>query len=153
MSSYAGSVLDRRDPFDFHVYTSCRDRLTGLLDLQYFKERLAEERAKLATCADYAFAIVVVDVAALQQINETFGLSSGDEVLVSVAAFLECSVRAGDVVCRLGGDEFGILMPSASDLEVAVIEQLLRGGANAGLIDLPFRIALRVGGERFGTVH
>ena len=60
-------------------------------------------------------AMLFVDLDGLKMINDTFGHQAGDEALIQVAALLSKGVRRGDIVGRLGGDEFGILLEQAND--------------------------------------
>src|SRR5438105_8607299 len=60
-------------------------------------------------------AMLFVDVDGLKIINDTFGHRAGDESLIQVASLLSKGVRHSDVVARIGGDEFGILLESSDD--------------------------------------
>ena len=60
-------------------------------------------------------AMLFVDVDGLKMINDTLGHRAGDEALIQVAALLSKGVRHSDVVARIGGDEFGILLESSDD--------------------------------------
>ncbi len=66
---------------------------------------------------DAGGALIVLDVDRLKPINDTFGHAAGDEVLKAVAAVLMRQVRASDVVGRLGGDEFGLLLWNLSETD------------------------------------
>jgi diguanylate cyclase (GGDEF)-like protein len=76
-------------------------------------------------------ALIVVDVDRLKPINDTFGHAAGDEVLKAIAAVLTRQVRASDVVGRLGGDEFGLLLWNLSETDIrvkaAALEQAIDG--------------------------
>jgi diguanylate cyclase (GGDEF)-like protein len=60
-------------------------------------------------------AMLFVDVDGLKMINDTLGHRAGDEALIQIAALLAKGVRHSDVVARIGGDEFGILLESSDD--------------------------------------
>ena len=95
-------------------------------------------------------AMLFVDLDGLKMINDTFGHRAGDEALIQVAAMLSKGVRHSDVVARIGGDEFGILLESsdesaAQETAARLIDQisaceLLHDGE-----PLPLSIAVGVG--------
>jgi diguanylate cyclase (GGDEF)-like protein len=89
-----------------------RDPLTGLRNRAYFSDRVVEE-ACLAGRGGYAFSLLFIDVNDLKSVNDTQGHDKGDLVLRRVAAFLERSIRQCDVCCRIGGDEFIVVLPGA----------------------------------------
>jgi diguanylate cyclase (GGDEF)-like protein len=76
-------------------------------------------------------ALIVVDVDRLKPINDAFGHAAGDEVLKAIAAVLTRQVRASDLVGRLGGDEFGLLLWNLSEIDTrvktAALEQAIDG--------------------------
>jgi diguanylate cyclase (GGDEF)-like protein len=84
-----------------------RDPLTGLLNHRAFHEELAAELSSGSP------AVIVLDLDGFKQVNDTDGHAAGDRLLRAVAAALHTTVRAGDLVCRIGGDEFAVLLPGA----------------------------------------
>ncbi len=102
-------------PIVFRVSSQLRrqastDSLTGLANREPFYD------AVLARAAAGPVGAMVVDVDGFKQVNDTFGHDVGDRVLLVVAARLRRAVRKGDVVGRLGGDEFGVVL-GTSDLD------------------------------------
>ncbi|MBE3098784.1 MAG: diguanylate cyclase [Planctomycetes bacterium] len=87
---------------------SATDDLTGLPNRRYAMLRLQEEWS-LAERSGQPFACALVDVDAFKDANDTHGHPFGDAVLRQIGAVLRSSVRAGDVTCRFGGDEFLII--------------------------------------------
>ena len=73
-----------------------------------------------------SFALMLIDVDKFKRINDTFGHSAGDNVLINIGNALKECVRPGDVVCRLGGDEFAILLNNTSDKEVKLVGSRIR---------------------------
>lgn len=65
-----------------------------------------------------SLAIVMIDLDHFKSVNDRFGHDAGDRVLIGVARLLQAHVRAGDMACRLGGEEFALVLPDAT-LEVA----------------------------------
>jgi len=86
------------------------DGLTGLLNHRACHERLGEEVAR-ATAADRPLSVVVVDLDHFKTVNDAFGHAEGDKVLVAAADRLRSIVREDDVVARLGGEEFALILP------------------------------------------
>jgi diguanylate cyclase (GGDEF)-like protein len=97
---------------------SRRDALTGLPNRRAFEEDLAREASRAAR-AGTPLAVVVLDVDRFKAVNDTHGHAAGDAVLRAVAARAAGAIRAGDLLARIGGEEFGILLPAA-DLARAV---------------------------------
>ena len=96
------------------------DTLTGLPNRDRFHDVLREH------CAAGPVAAMVVDVDDFKRVNDTFGHDVGDHVVLAVAGRLRRAVRAEDVVGRLGGDEFGVVLANADDDTLrAVSERIL----------------------------
>jgi diguanylate cyclase (GGDEF)-like protein/PAS domain S-box-containing protein len=87
-----------------------RDGLTGLFNRRYLDETLEREIAR-ARREGYPLSLVMIDVDRFKEINDTYGHQAGDEVLRALASQLHAQVRAEDVPCRYGGEEFLILLP------------------------------------------
>ena len=85
-----------------------RDSLTGLPNRLAFSE--AVERAGENVSRDLEHAVLVVDMLRFSRINESMGSLAGDELLITFARRLILALRAGDVLARTGGNEFGILV-------------------------------------------
>ena len=90
-----------------------RDSLTGLFNRRYFSETLETETAQ-AMRENTPFSLIVMDVDYFKKVNDTYGHKCGDLALQQLANLLLENTRSGDIICRLGGEEFVILMPNAS---------------------------------------
>jgi diguanylate cyclase (GGDEF)-like protein len=102
------------------------DELTGLFNRRHFHERLAAELAR-AQRDEAPVGLVLLDVDDFKRVNDVHGHPVGDQVLAAFAAALEGHVRAGDVVCRTGGEEFGVILPNADAPEAhRAAERLVR---------------------------
>jgi diguanylate cyclase (GGDEF)-like protein len=87
-----------------------RDALTGLYNRRYLDETLERELAG-ARRENRPLCMVLLDIDHFKQLNDTYGHQAGDEALKAVAEALHHHVRAEDIACRYGGEEFLILMP------------------------------------------
>lgn len=87
------------------------DSLTGLYNHRHFHERLRAELTRTSRTHD-SVALMVMDIDDFKKINDVFGHATGDQVLSAIAGLLKTTLRASDVVCRTGGEEFAVIMPS-----------------------------------------
>ncbi|WP_200179286.1 GGDEF domain-containing protein [Ectothiorhodospira mobilis] len=108
-----------------HRYLSYHDPLTGLPNRRYFKECFASALA-LARRHRHDTAVMMVDVDRFKQLNDTQGHAVGDQVLVHLAAALQEDLRQSDLPARLGGEEFGILLPETGRQEAVKIAERVR---------------------------
>jgi len=103
-----------------------RDPLTSLWNRRYFDERLNEEISRARRKLDYTFSVILVDVNDLKVVNDGEGHAAGDELLRWVSRFLQSTTRGHDLVCRLGGDEFGLILPDCNAVQAHTVEQRFR---------------------------
>ena len=94
-----------------------QDALTGLWNRRYADVRLAEEIGRARSVPGYRFSVLVADVDDLKGVNDRQGHAAGDQALRWVAGFLSRGLRADDVCCRTGGDEFLVILPACGDGE------------------------------------
>jgi diguanylate cyclase (GGDEF)-like protein len=103
-----------------------KDPLTGLWNRRYFDERLAEEVDRTRRSQTRQLSLMVVDVNDLKRLNDEGGHSEGDRALRAVAGFLRSHLRAHDVCCRAGGDEFAVILPDVTRQASEVLTTRLR---------------------------
>ncbi len=84
-------------------YEATHDQLTGLLNRKIFEDKRDELQ-------DQDIAMIILDIDHFKEVNDTYGHETGDEVLKKVGAILAASFRLEDYVCRIGGDEFAVIM-------------------------------------------
>ena len=115
------------------------DELTGIANRRAFLRHLDRE-IEGATEFGWPLAVAMFDVDHFKRVNDSYGHAVGDRVLQLIAARASAVVRSGDLVGRLGGEEFGILMPGATAQDAAVVAERLReametprAGEEAGL--------------------
>jgi diguanylate cyclase (GGDEF)-like protein/PAS domain S-box-containing protein len=95
---------------------SIKDPLTGLYNRRYLEETM-ERETRRALRAEQGLGVLMLDLDHFRKFNDTHGHDAGDTVLRETASFLLKSVRAEDIVCRFGGEEFVVILPVA-DLRV-----------------------------------
>jgi diguanylate cyclase (GGDEF)-like protein len=96
------------------------DSLTGLFNHRYFHERLRAELNRASRAHD-PIGVLMLDIDDFKRVNDVHGHGTGDQVLAALADVLRGSVRSSDVVCRLGGEEFGIIMAPCKDRDALTI--------------------------------
>jgi diguanylate cyclase (GGDEF)-like protein len=98
------------------------DSLTGLLNHEAFKSdveiRLLEGKTRVV--------MLMMDVDEFKRYNDTYGHLAGDDFLIMVAKLLRESLRAGDLACRMGGDEFAVVLDFGLDVTDEVIKERIR---------------------------
>ncbi|MEO7458221.1 MAG: GGDEF domain-containing protein [Gemmatimonadaceae bacterium] len=91
------------------------DPLTGCLNRRGFDQALSREIAR-STRAGSEFALLAIDLDHFKRVNDTYGHIAGDDVLRALGALLAKGGRAGDVVARVGGEEFAILLADSGEV-------------------------------------
>src|SRR5450830_1806926 len=98
-------------------YISYHDFLTGLYNRIFFEE----EKKRLDTPRQLPISIIMGDVNGLKLVNDGLGHSKGDEVIIETAKILKSCCREEDIVSRIGGDEFGILLPQTDSKSAQLV--------------------------------
>jgi len=103
------------------------DGLTGLSNRHYFDIKLREATAFSRRFSNQKMALLLLDLDRFKPVNDTFGHAVGDSLLQKVASILKSSVREVDIVGRLGGDEFGIIVQGIHNTDdvITVAEKLI----------------------------
>ena len=100
------------------------DALTGLPNRRRFEQELARHLAHVRRYGPEG-AVLVLDLDGFKPVNDTFGHAAGDRLLARVACVLRERLRATDVVARIGGDEFAVLLPRVDRAGAAAVAQSL----------------------------
>ncbi len=96
---------------------SFHDQLTGLYNRRFYEEELK----RLDTVRNLPLSLVMLDVNGLKLTNDAFGHLAGDELLKSVSNVLMNQCRTDDIIARIGGDEFIVLLPATTHTEASKI--------------------------------
>lgn len=99
--TYNGMLQKNREHQEQLSFDATHDELTGLYNRKVFEEVRGEEDD---------IAMLLVDVDHFKEINDTYGHETGDRVLQKIARILSSAFRSEDYVCRIGGDEFAVIM-------------------------------------------
>ena len=110
-------ITARRESEERLRFISFHDALTGVYNRAYFEEELR----RLDGRHSGSVAIAVADVDGMKLVNDTWGHAKGDEMLSRAAGLLSRSVRQEDVVARIGGDEFAVILRNADEVAVEEI--------------------------------
>ncbi|MGH2883845.1 MAG: GGDEF domain-containing protein, partial [Solirubrobacteraceae bacterium] len=114
-----------RDRADQLAVIASTDPLTGLSTRRAWDVAINERMCRRGDRAG-SFAVALIDLDGLKEINDTNGHDAGDDALAATAAALRAALRDGDLVARLGGDEFAILVPDATlEATLALTERML----------------------------
>ncbi|MWC27040.1 sensor domain-containing diguanylate cyclase [Paenibacillus sp. MMS18-CY102] len=116
-----GAVESMRKQSEVLTHAALVDPLTGLLN-----RRAMEEEMGKWTANEEPFSLIVLDIDRFKTINDTLGHQVGDEVLKCLADVLNHSVRALDICCRYGGEEFVVLLPGCGAEEAFRLAERIR---------------------------
>lgn len=137
-------LREKRIAEDNLLYLSLHDALTGVYNRTYFNEEIERLRGSPLRPISFVFA----DVDNLKDVNDTLGHQAGDLLIQKAARVIEHGVRAEDVVVRIGGDEFAVILyngdQSAATTVISRIRDALRD-YNRGDREIPLSLSLGAG--------
>lgn len=93
------------------LYLSYHDQLTGVYNRAFYEEEIL----RLNTARNLPFTLVVCDINGLKLTNDAFGHMAGDRLIISLAQVFQRICRKDDIIARIGGDEFALLLPRTSE--------------------------------------
>ena len=120
------------------------DSLTGLHNRRYFHETLERECAR-AHRYERGIALVILDIDDFKATNDRLGHLAGDAVLAAVAERLRAAVRQSDVTCRVGGDEFAVILPEAGARDAEQLYRRIQFAVGSGASGPVERVRLSAG--------
>ena len=146
-----------KEKLDYSLEMAVTDALTGLHNRRYMAGQLQAMVSRAGQGGD-PVAVLVMDIDHFKAVNDGFGHDAGDEVLREFAVRLATNVRAIDLPCRLGGEEFVVVMPGASLEDAARVADRIRrdieaqpfpimGGAEGLTITVSIGVAASVAGD------
>jgi diguanylate cyclase (GGDEF)-like protein/PAS domain S-box-containing protein len=137
----AADITDLKFGEEKLKYLSLHDPLTGLYNRIYFEEEMTRiEKSRYDTVG-----IISCDVDGLKLVNDTLGHNQGDNLLVAAAGVIQGSFREGDLIARIGGDEFSVVLPNTTEPAVENACQRIQEAVvsyNATNPELPLSISI-----------
>ena len=127
--------MERQREIEFLSY---HDQLTGVFNRRFFDEELK----RLDVPRNLPLSLVMIDVNGLKLFNDAFGHKAGDMLLKRVAVVLQREMRGDDIIARIGGDEFVILLPRTDSESVwPMMERILDAMESEYVEDLPVSVS------------
>jgi len=117
LAAAESKLKKQAEEIELHVNDARTDQLTGINNRRAFDLDIAERHEEWQR-VESPYSVVMIDVDHFKKFNDTHGHQAGDDVLRGVARVLRQTVRRMDIVCRYGGEEFSLILPS-TDLGVA----------------------------------
>ena len=119
-----------QDANDIHRELAFRDGLTGIYNRRFFQEALELEIIRVHRY-NRQFSLIIFDLDSFKNINDDYGHTIGDLVLINICKTVQATMRATDVVARYGGDEFVIILPETDSTSVKAIAEKMRSAVEA----------------------
>jgi diguanylate cyclase (GGDEF)-like protein len=136
-----GVILGGRRLLEGRAFT---DPLTGLANHRAFQERLHAEVGR-ARRHQRPLALALIDVDHFKAINDRSGHAAGDRVLAALGARLQALLRSEDVLARIGGDEFALMLPETDDAEARLVLERARDELERGPLVDGIRVRISAG--------
>lgn len=118
------NLLQSRNQMQLMAMT---DPLTAIANRRCFFAKLEQTFTTLVCCYQ-PISLLIIDVDFFKRINDTYGHQSGDKVLFELAKIIQQSTRDGDLVARIGGEEYGILLPNNTSQEAVIVANRIQKG-------------------------
>lgn len=148
----AFDITERKQMLDYVTHLATHDQLTGLAGRALLQDKTVQA-VDLARRYGTKVAVFMIDLDQFKRINDSLGHAAGDQILVETANRLRRAVRSTDIVARMGGDEFVVVMPDITNLadveqcaanlvtklapEISIDEHLMQVTASVGVCIYP----------------
>ena len=144
ISSNIRDITDRKAMEDNFEYLSYHDYLTDLYNRRFFESKLKElDNPKMLPIS-----LIVGDINGVKLINDAFGRINGDKLIFNAAKVIKSCCRENDILARMGGDEFALLMPKTNSVEaLEVLKNIQEACAkyNSKIANDAFHISVSLG--------
>lgn len=145
---YISLTYDLREANEQLRVLSEIDSLTGALNRRRFLE-LSEQQLSLAARHDYPTSLLVIDFDHFKQINDRHGHAGGDRVLVEITRVIQETIRDSDLLGRVGGEEFALLLPHTAGQGATLLAERVVKAIRATVVeraDVPIQVTVSIGG-------
>lgn len=122
-------------------YLSIHDNLTGLYNRSFFEAELE----RLDSARMLPVSLIIIDINGLKLANDGFGHKVGDQLLMQTAELLRQCCRQEDIICRIGGDEFIVILPETSSKQAETIRRRMIDKTKIKNNELPINLSMAVG--------
>jgi len=142
VSAQIALSIDRKRAEEDLIFASTHDKLTSLYNRAYFEEEIARLNAGRRN----PVSVIMIDVDGLKKVNDTYGHGAGDELLKRTGKILQTAFRTDDMIARIGGDEFAIVLPETNEEAVnRRVDYLLECLEETNKISSDFKVGLSMG--------
>jgi len=141
VSTQVAMAINRKQDETRLQYLSFRDSLSGLYNRRYFEE----EMRRMDKRRDGSVGLIIIDVDGLKLVNDIFGHDSGDLQIINVAELLTGCFREQDVIARIGGDEYAVLLHDADFDAVQAVSERVQKHILAKNLDNDLPLSLSIG--------
>ena len=162
--SISASVLDEKDDLYAIIMSditeqenykkelellAIKDTLTNIGNRRFFHQKL-EEQITLTQRYNTPFSLIIFDIDFFKKVNDNYGHDMGDKVLVEYTKFISSMLRDTDIFCRIGGEEFIVILPNTPKDKAYLLAQKLRESIENYKAVLPITMSFGVAGYEDG---
>lgn len=126
-----------------------KDALTGIGNRRFFHQKL-DEQITMTHRYNHPFSLVIFDIDFFKKVNDNHGHDMGDKVLVEYTKFISSMLRETDIFCRIGGEEFIVILPNITKDKAYQLAQKLRESVDNHKAVLPITMSFGVAGYEKG---
>jgi diguanylate cyclase (GGDEF)-like protein len=112
------------------------DELTGLYNKSFLEESI-KDKYKLGSVGTRKMSLIMMDLDKVHEINDAYGPSGGDKVIIAVAEILKSVTRTGDIAARLSGDEYAVLLPDTDGKDALRVADHIRQNVMNSPVPVP----------------